>query len=234
MSDFIHDDPSFYEDFLVEAQEHFEQIEQNFLTLEESPGNLDILNGIFRSVHTIKGASGFLGLDAIQSLSHIGENILDELRKGRMSVTPDVMETLFQTVDVLKVLVNDVGVSLRRQGEQVNPDTTDIKRRLEALKDNAGVSTATSAPSSSGPKKASISFPDALASLPQDLKSKIAVAVEGGNTVICLKIKLLQGIVGTPFNPTTTFSLMELIGESVLAEKLPLDPKVCEPWRTEQ
>ena len=88
MSDFSLDDPSFYEDFLVEAQEHFEMIEQNFLTLEEDPGNLDILNAIFRSVHTIKGASGFLGLAKVQSLSHIGENILDELRKGRMSVIP--------------------------------------------------------------------------------------------------------------------------------------------------
>ena len=93
MSEFTLDDPSFYEDFLVEAQEHFELIEQNFLTLEENPGDLDILNAIFRSVHTIKGASGFLGLQKIQALSHIGENVLDDLRKGRMAVTPEVMES---------------------------------------------------------------------------------------------------------------------------------------------
>ena len=109
MSEFSLDDPSFYEDFLVEAQEHFELIEQNFLTLESAPGDLDILNGIFRSVHTIKGASGFLGLQKVQSLAHIGENILDELRKGRMAVSPEVVELLFETVDMLKVLVNDVG-----------------------------------------------------------------------------------------------------------------------------
>jgi len=77
MSEFSLDDPSFYEDFLVEAGEHFELIEQNFLTLEEAPGDLEILNAIFRSVHTIKGASGFLGLAKVQALAHIGENILD-------------------------------------------------------------------------------------------------------------------------------------------------------------
>jgi len=232
MSDFIHDDPSFYEDFLVEAQEHFEQIEQNFLTLEGSPGNLDILNGIFRSVHTIKGASGFLGLDSIQSLAHIGENILDELRKGRMQVTPDVMEALFQTTDVLKVMVNDVGISLGRQGEQANPDTTDLKARLEALRVNAG-SLPESARSAAAAKVA-MAFPGALSFLPDDAKSKIVKAVEGGETVVCLLIKLLPEIVGTKFNPVTTFSLMELIGEPVLSEKYPVDEKSRQPWQTEQ
>ena len=119
MSDFSLDDPSFYEDFLVEAGEHFELIEQNFLTLEGAPGDLEILNGIFRSVHTIKGASGFLGLTKVQALAHIGENVLDDLRKGRMAVSPAVMELLFETEDVLKVLVNDVGVGLRKQGAPV-------------------------------------------------------------------------------------------------------------------
>ena len=90
MTDLPLDDPSFYEDFLVEAGEHFELIEQNFLVLEENPGDLDILNAIFRSVHTIKGASGFLGLQKVQGLAHIGENILDDLRKGRMTATHQV------------------------------------------------------------------------------------------------------------------------------------------------
>jgi two-component system chemotaxis sensor kinase CheA len=140
MSDFSLDDPSFYEDFLVEAQEHFELIEQNFLALEESPGNLDILNAIFRSVHTIKGASGFLGLAKVQSLSHIGENILDDLRKGRMTLTPEVMELLFETVDVLKVLVGDVGINLRKQGTPKDPDTSNLIHRLENIRDGGGTS----------------------------------------------------------------------------------------------
>ena len=134
MSDFSLDDPSFYEDFLVEAGEHFEQIEQNFLTLEGAPGDLEILNSIFRSVHTIKGASGFLGLAKVQALAHIGENVLDDLRKGRMLVSPLVMELLFETEDVLKILVQDVSVSLHKQGTMVDPDTTDLIARLEALK----------------------------------------------------------------------------------------------------
>ena len=137
MSDFSLDDPSFYEDFLVEAGEHFELIEQNFLTLEESPGDLEILNAIFRSVHTIKGASGFLGLAKVQALAHVGENVLDDLRKGRIPVSPEVMEVLFETEDTLKVLVSDVGVGLRKQGTPADPDTSGLIARLEALKGGA-------------------------------------------------------------------------------------------------
>ena len=133
MSDDFLDDPSFYEDFLVEAGEHFELIEQNFLALEANPGDLEVLKAIFRSVHTIKGASGFLGLQKVQSLAHIGENILDELRKGRMKVTPEVMELLFEMVDVLKVLVGDVGINLRKQGPPKDPDIAGIVARLEAF-----------------------------------------------------------------------------------------------------
>ena len=65
MSEFTLDDPSFYEDFLVEAQEHFELIEQKLLTLEENPGEMDTVKAILKSVHNIKGARAFLGMEKI-------------------------------------------------------------------------------------------------------------------------------------------------------------------------
>jgi two-component system chemotaxis sensor kinase CheA len=233
MSDFINDDPSFYEDFLIEAQEHFEQIEQNFLTLESNPGDLEILNGIFRSVHTIKGASGFLGLDKIQSLAHIGENVLDDLRKGRMVVTPEVMEALFETVDVLKVLVNDVGVNLKHLGEPANPDTAEIMKNLEALRSG-------SASASGGPAKPAASastaivFPDYFSDIAPDMKDKITKTVTSGSEVICIRFKLLPGIVGTPFKPASMFQMVDLMGDHVLTEKLPIAESALEPWHTDQ
>ena len=93
MSDFALDDPSFYEDFLIEAQEHFEQIETNFLALEESPGDLDLLNAIFRSVHTIKGAAGFLGLQKVQALSHISAARSASGRRRPSSSSPPATPT---------------------------------------------------------------------------------------------------------------------------------------------
>jgi len=236
MSDFIHDDPSFYEDFLVEAQEHFASMEQNFLTLESHPGDLEILNGIFRSVHTIKGAAGFLGLDAVQGLAHHGENILDDLRKGRMAVTPDVTETLFETVDVLKVLVNDVGIALRGQGEIANPDTSGIINRLEALRGGGG----SAAPAADGggakpaPKKAAVNFPDSFSDVPEDSKAKISDAVADGKKVMALRAKLLPAIVGTLFDPVRMFSMVDLVGEPLTSIKLPIPESARQPWQTEQ
>jgi len=239
MSDFIHDDPSFYEDFLAEAQEHFASMEENFLTLETHPGDLEILNGIFRSVHTIKGASGFLGLDAVQGLAHHGENILDDLRKGRMAVTPDVMEILFQTEDLLKVLVNDVALALRKQGEPANPDTSALIARIEAIRNNdpsaaAAAPAAASGAAKAAPAKTSVKFPDSFSDVSDETKTKISTAVTEGKKVLALRAKLLPTIVGTPFDPTRMFSMIDLVGEPISADKLPIPEANRQPWQTEQ
>ncbi len=214
MSEFSLDDPSFYEDFLVEAGEHFELIEQNFLVLEGNPGDLDILNGIFRSVHTIKGASGFLGLTKVQALSHIGENILDELRKGRMSVTPEVMELLFETVDTLKVLVEDVGVNLRKQGTPVDPDSTDLILRLETLR-GGGTSAAPAAANPAAPAAGPLVLPAGLRELDGPSRKILEDMVAQGVTVVVIKARLQPEILGTPFNPLSMLSMVELVGKLV-------------------
>jgi two-component system chemotaxis sensor kinase CheA len=227
MSDFSLDDPSFYEDFLVEAGEHFELIEQNFLTLEEAPGDLEILNAIFRSVHTIKGASGFLGLTKVQALAHIGENVLDDLRKGRMSVSPQVMELLFETEDLLKILVNDVGINLRKQGAQVDPDTSDLISRLEALKGGGKAVAAAAAVPVADRSESRMTLPEPLAKLDKESITAAEEALKRGEVVVALRVELLPVIQGTPFNPLSMLSMVELVGRlihsSTLMKELSLD-----------
>jgi len=218
MSDFSLDDPSFYEDFLVEAQEHFELTEQNFLALEENPGNLDILNGIFRSVHTIKGASGFLGLTKVQALSHIGENVLDNLRKGRLALTEEIMELLFETVDLLKVLVNDVGIALRKQGEPADPDITDLIQRLEAVRQGESPApAATAAPSAAAVETTgpSLPLPDSLKGLGAEACEAASTVLQRGGQVLALRIELLPELMGTPFNPMSIIPMVDLVGRLV-------------------
>ncbi|MDR3673786.1 MAG: chemotaxis protein CheA [Holophaga sp.] len=216
MSDFSLDDPSFYEDFLVEAGEHFEQIEQNFLTLEGAPGDLEILNSIFRSVHTIKGASGFLGLAKVQALAHIGENVLDDLRKGRMTVSPQVMELLFETEDTLKVLVEDVGVNLRKQGTPVDPDTSDLIARLSALKGGGQPAAAVAAAAPAAiPQDPVLTLPEPLATLDREAVQAAEAALKRGETVLAMRIELLPAILGTHFNPLAMLPMVELVGRLI-------------------
>lgn len=101
-------DPELFADFIIEAKEHLETIEPNLLELEKAPDNLALLNDIFRPMHSLKGASGFLGLNRINQLAHKSENILDELRKGTMVVTPEIMDVILSSTDALRQMVENL------------------------------------------------------------------------------------------------------------------------------
>ena len=222
MNDFALDDPSFYEDFLVEAQEHFEQIETNFLALEEAPGDLDLLNAIFRSVHTIKGAAGFLGLQKVQSLAHVGENVLDDLRKSRMEVNDRVMELLFETVDMLKVLVDDVRIQVRKQGEPEDPDPSELIRSLEVLRKGG----ASAAVHQASPAGGELRLPAALAGLDPAGRKAAESALAEGKSVVGVHAELHSAIFGTAFNPFSMFQMVDLVGRLLHRQMLPREPLV--------
>lgn len=101
-------DPELFSDFIVEAKEHLETIEPNLLELEKAPDNLGLLNEIFRPMHSLKGASGFLGLNRINHLAHKAENILDELRKGSMVLTPEIMDVILSATDALRQMIDNL------------------------------------------------------------------------------------------------------------------------------
>ncbi|HEX9082468.1 MAG TPA: chemotaxis protein CheA, partial [Holophagaceae bacterium] len=224
MSDFALDDPSFYEDFLVEAQEHFEQIETNFLALEESPGDLDILNAIFRSVHTIKGAAGFLGLQKVQSVAHIGENVLDDLRKARMEVNDRVMDLLFEMVDTLKVLVDDVRIQVRKQGEPEDPDVSDLIGNLEILRRDGAAGTVAQAAAS--PTSGELHLPAPLAALNATGRAVAEASLKAGKPVLGVRVQLDAAIFGTPFNPFSILQMVDLVGKLLYSQAIPQEPAV--------
>ncbi len=219
MSDFALDDPSFYEDFITEAQEHFEQIEANFLSLEESPGDLDLLNAIFRSVHTIKGASGFLGLTKIQNLAHIGENVLDDLRKGRMQQTDEVTELLFETTDSLKVLVNDVSVNIRKTGTPEDPDISDLMVRLEAVRGGGAAKAG-----ASKAKVAKIQWKEPLIRLSEEGKRAAEEAHGAGKQVLVIRFELEPDVYQSHFKPLSVIQMTELVGQLLHSEAMLHDP----------
>lgn len=101
-------DPEIIADFIVEAKEHLETIEPNLLDLEKDPANLSLLNDIFRPMHSLKGASGFLGFNLMNGLAHRAENILDELRKGTMELTAQIMDVILEATDVLRQIIDNL------------------------------------------------------------------------------------------------------------------------------
>ncbi len=121
-------DPSLINDFVAEAGEHLEEMEATLLRLAGDPANRELLNTIFRPVHTIKGASQFMGLARIAALSHKLEDLLDLLRQGKRSSSPDIVETLILARDRIAMLVADLTHS---QTEETPVD--DLMAKLERI-----------------------------------------------------------------------------------------------------
>ncbi len=115
-------------EFMVEAKEIVGGLDSNLVKLEKDPGNLNLLNEIFRGAHTLKGAAGFLGFNELMRLTHKMEDVLNKLRKGELAVTPDGMDILLESIDVLKLTLNDI---IDRQ--QGRTDTAGIIARLESM-----------------------------------------------------------------------------------------------------
>ena len=95
----------FRELYLQESTEHIASMEAALLELRERPGDLDLLHAIFRSAHSIKGGAGSFGLEQLVRFTHTLEGLLDRLRTGMLTITPPVIDTLLQSVDVLTGLL---------------------------------------------------------------------------------------------------------------------------------
>ncbi len=99
--------------FIEESQQHLQNIEPDLLSLEQSSDAVDfeMVNRVFRSIHSIKGAAGFFGLQNIAHLSHIMESSLSLLRDGKITPTTEFVDALLTGVDTLKAMLDDVGES---------------------------------------------------------------------------------------------------------------------------
>ncbi len=95
-------------DFLTESNEMLEVLDQRFVTLESDPNNTDLLNEIFRAMHSMKGSAGFLGFNHLVDVAHRGENILNKLRQAEMAVSPAIISVILETVDVIKAIMADI------------------------------------------------------------------------------------------------------------------------------
>src|SRR3954463_15545934 len=93
------------QEFLVESHENLDQLDRDLVALEREPGSRELLSSIFRTIHTIKGTSGFLALSRLESLTHVGENLLSRLRDGELAMTPATTDALLQMVDVVRLLL---------------------------------------------------------------------------------------------------------------------------------
>jgi two-component system chemotaxis sensor kinase CheA len=123
-------------DFIQEALELLDSLNENFIELEKNPEDKEILNTIFRAAHTVKGSAGFLGFQNIVELAHSAENILNKLRQGEITLTSEMTDYLLKTMDVLRSMI----VTVSETGNEGEPPegNTGLIKKLNELSEGIG------------------------------------------------------------------------------------------------
>jgi two-component system chemotaxis sensor kinase CheA len=119
----------FHAVFFEESQEHLDEMEQLLLELDVTNPDSEMLNSIFRAAHSIKGGSGIFGFDALASVTHIMESLLDKIRQGKMAITKDMVDLFLISVDQLKDILR-----CYRTGDEINwAGVHELTKKLEVV-----------------------------------------------------------------------------------------------------
>jgi two-component system chemotaxis sensor kinase CheA len=134
----------FIQEFLIEGGEILDQLDRDFVEFEKNPDSKELVARIFRAVHTLKGTGGTIGLKKLESVNHVGENILSRMREGKLSVNASITSALLKMIDVDRQLL----ATVERTGEEGNMDLSGIIQSLNAIL-TAGESSTPAAPAPS-------------------------------------------------------------------------------------
>jgi two-component system chemotaxis sensor kinase CheA len=118
----MNDSDEIMKEFLVESYENLDRLDRDLVTLEKNPNDRDILASIFRTIHTIKGTSGFLALHKLGAVAHAGESLLGRLRDGQLVLDREITSGLLAMVDALRQMLASIegsGVEGERDDSQL-------------------------------------------------------------------------------------------------------------------
>jgi two-component system chemotaxis sensor kinase CheA len=122
------DDQDVIREFLIESIENLARLDQEMVELEKRPQDPELLAGIFRTIHTIKGTCGFLAFSTLEAVTHSTENILSQLREGKRELTPELVTLILEAVDVVKTVL----VAIEATGREGPETYDDLRTRLKA------------------------------------------------------------------------------------------------------
>ena len=219
------DNREFIGEFLVESSENLDQLDRDLLALEEHPDDSQRVASIFRTVHTIKGNSGFFGFSKLGALAHSGEHLLGKLRDGKLTLNDRVTGSLYSMVDAVRTILRTIEAT----GAEGEHDYRDLSRSLAAVAaDEEGTPAVTAAPPSAPrvptpaasvaaepvppPVPAAPAAPQApptnAATAPPPAPPEPPASAPAGPTIVDSTIRVDVGLLA---------SILDLVGELVLA-----------------
>jgi two-component system, chemotaxis family, sensor kinase CheA len=127
----MNDSDDIVKEFLVESYENLDRLDRDLLALEKNPSDRETLGSVFRTIHTIKGTSGFLAFDKLGAVAHVGESLLGLLRDGQKALDQDITSALLALVDVVRQML----ASIEATGVEGDRDDSGLISRLTRLQD---------------------------------------------------------------------------------------------------
>ena len=192
-------------EFLLESDENLSQLDRDLVELESHPTSREILARIFRTVHTIKGASGFLGFTNLGMVAHAGENLLSQLRDGQLAVNSEIASGLLSLVDAIRRMRSEIAAT----GKEGDGDYTPLLETLRRLQEKGQVE---ESPAAVGPVQAK---PEAPAPTPDtgrrpSAAGEVSSLATGDSAAHAESLSLRVDV-------HQLDKLMDLVGELVLA-----------------
>lgn len=200
------DDDDLLREFLLESAENLTRLDQDFVALEREPNDRERLGAVFRTIHTIKGTSGFFDLSRLESLTHAGETLLSRLRDGELALDGATTSALLTMVDAVREMLASIEADGSEGSLDIAPIVAELARVGEAPRDAppapSSGSDAEGAPSSRGSSAAPASTERAA---PRAASERAATrAPASADTTIRVDVGLLDDV-------------MNMVGELVLA-----------------
>jgi two-component system chemotaxis sensor kinase CheA len=197
----------YLEIFIEESQEHLQSLNQSLLGLETNPKDMQILNEIFRVAHTIKGMAGTMGYTKMTNLTHQMENVLDDIRNGKIEVNTFIVDVLFECLDFLENAVNSVA----SHGNEGNAAADDIIVKLNTILNGKTLVAVTA-------EASKVETADqGIMKFNQYDNSVVAKALEQGFNVFKVKIILDSGCMLKAARAFIVFQTVERYGEIIKA-----------------
>ena len=206
-------DPEMLEIFVEESKEHLDHLEPDLLSLESTPEDAEVINRIFRAVHSIKGTSGFFGLDNISNLGHAMESLMSLVRDRKIQINQAMLDALLAGTDKLRVMVEDPAGSA---SVSIAKEITALEPFLPETTQTFGGTPKKDVPDFSEEKKE-----DLAKDIPEHLRkftlepTVFGDVLEKGQNVYVLSLYLQQDIQAKKLTPLSIFEEIDSLGEII-------------------
>lgn len=178
-------------EFLVESYENLDRLDRELVGLEKKPDDREILASVFRTIHTIKGTSGFLAFSKLEAVTHVGENLLARLRDGQLRLNPDITTALLAMVDAVRQML----ACIEKQGSEGEGDhqrlIAELTRLLQPVQELSGAKAEQAKPAGEKPATSDVKSPSCPPAADEGAAPPIgtAAAVAAGGPVAATSAK---------------------------------------------